>query len=49
MLRDGSSAALLRLRAVDGGDEPDDEPDDERLTGSELAPNLVEALLATLH
>jgi len=37
--RDGSSASLLRLR-----DQPDD-----LLTGSELAPNLVQALLATLR
>jgi hypothetical protein len=39
VLRDGSSAALLRLRGNDG-------PDDV-LTGPDLAPNLVEALLAT--
>lgn len=45
VLRDGSSAALLRLRSRDGGSEPDE----ERLTGADLAPNLVEALLATLH
>lgn len=38
VLRDGSSASLLRLR-----DQPDD-----LLTGSDLAPNLVQALLATL-
>ncbi|WP_375499632.1 PPA1309 family protein [uncultured Jatrophihabitans sp.] len=44
VLRDGSSAALLRLRSTDGADEPDE----ERLTGADLAPNLVEALLATL-
>jgi hypothetical protein len=42
VLRDGSSAALLRLR---GGSEELD----ELLTGPDLAPNLVEALLATLH
>lgn len=41
VLRDGSSAALLRLRGVDGGD-------DDLLTGPDLAPNLVEALLTTL-
>jgi hypothetical protein len=39
VLRDGSSAALLRLR---GGA-------DDLLTGPDLAPNLVTALLATLH
>lgn len=38
VLRDGSSAALLRLRG-----------EDERLTGPELAPNLVAALHATLR
>jgi len=39
VLRDGSTASLLRLR-----DQPDD-----LLTGPELAPNLVHALLATLR
>lgn len=43
VLRDGSSAAVLRLRAADGSAEGDD-----LLTGPELAPNLVAALLATL-
>jgi len=42
VLRDGSSAALLRLRGH--GDA-----DDELLTGPELAPNLVTALRATLE
>lgn len=41
VLRDGSSAALLRLRPVGGGEE-------DVLTGPDLAPNLVQALLATL-
>jgi hypothetical protein len=41
VLRDGSSAALLRVRDVDGGME-------ELLTGPDLAPNLVAALLGTL-
>ena len=41
VLRDGASAALLRMRATDGDD-------DELLTGPDLAPNLVDALLATL-
>ena len=41
VLRDGSSASVLRLRGTDGSD-------DDLLTGPDLAPNLVEALLATL-
>ena len=41
VLRDGSSAAVLRLRGADGGE-------DDLLTGPSIAPNLVEALLATL-
>lgn len=40
VLRDGTSAGVLRLRAVDEGP-------DELLTGDDLAPNLVEALLYT--
>ena len=39
VLRDGDSAALLRLRDADGADD--------LLTGPDLAPNLVAALLAT--
>lgn len=39
VLRDGSSAALLRLRGTEGHDQV--------LTGPDLAPNLVDALLAT--
>lgn len=42
VLRDGTSAAMLRLRGVDGDD-------DDLLTGPDLAPNLVDALLATLQ
>lgn len=42
VLRDGSSAAVLRLREGDGADEA-------LLTGSDLAPNLMAALLATLE
>ncbi len=42
VLRDGRSAGLLRLRATD-------ETGDDLLTGSELAPNLVAALAATLQ
>ncbi len=41
VLRDQTSAAVLRLRGTDGSD-------DDLLTGPDLAPNLVEALLATL-
>jgi hypothetical protein len=41
VLRDGISAALLRLRASDTSQE-------ELLTGADLAPNLVRALLDTL-
>lgn len=40
VLRDGTSAALLRLRGTDAGG-------DDVLTGPDLAPNLVRALLAT--
>lgn len=42
VLRDRSSAAVLRLRTADGKDE-------QLLTGPDLAPNLVAALLATLE
>lgn len=41
VLRDNTSAAVLRLRGTDPGD-------DDLLTGPDLAPNLVQALLATL-
>lgn len=40
VLRDGSSAALLRMRSADG-------TEDDLLTGANLAPNLVAALHAT--
>jgi hypothetical protein len=39
VLRDGTSAAVLRLRGAD----------DDLLTGPDLAPNLVRALLTTLE
>jgi hypothetical protein len=42
VLRDGTSAAMLRLRNREGA------ADDDLLTGPDLAPNLVEALRATL-
>jgi len=41
VLRDGTSATVLRLRGADGAQ-------DDLLTGAQLAPNLVDALLATL-
>lgn len=41
VLRDGASAAVLRLRGTDG--------EDDLLTGPDLAPNLVAALIATLQ
>ena len=44
VLRDGSSATVLRLRARAGSDERDD-----IAFGSDLAPNLTEALQATLR
>lgn len=43
VLRTGDAAAMLRLRGQDGADDGD------LLTGSDLAPNLVQALLATLE
>lgn len=42
VLRDGSSAAVLRLRAADGATDTD------LLTGPDLAPNLARALVDTL-
>jgi hypothetical protein len=42
VLRDGTSAALLRVRALDGADK-------DLVTGPNLAPNLVLALAATLQ
>ncbi len=42
VVRDGSTAGVLRLRAVGDGE-------DERVTGPDLAPALSEALLATLR
>jgi hypothetical protein len=43
VLRDGTAATVLRLRAVDGAPSPDD-----LLSGPDLAPNLTAALRATL-
>ncbi len=42
VLRDGTAATLLRLRAAEEGDTLDDV-----LTGPDLAPNLTAALRAT--
>ena len=48
VLRDGTTAVLLRLRpALDSEAGTDGDPDGELLTGHDLAPNLVAALLAT--
>ena len=41
VLRDGTAACVLRVRGTDGADEIVEHP--------ELAPNLTDALLATLH
>jgi hypothetical protein len=45
VLRGGASSVVLRLR---GGRDADDAAEDDLLTGPDLAPNLIEALLATL-
>ncbi len=45
VVRDGSRAAVLRLR---GAGEGEPGAGDERLTGPDLAPALAEALLGTL-
>lgn len=42
VLRDGSSASILRLRGAEGAG-------DDLLTGPDLAPNLAAALIATLQ
>ncbi len=44
VLRDGTRASVLRVRPPDGAEDTD-----ERLTGPDLAPNLADALLATLR
>jgi hypothetical protein len=55
VLRDGTRATLLRLRPASSPDTADrgsagsDPPEDELLVGPDLAPNLAEALLATLR
>ena len=45
VLRDGTSAAVLRLRGADDSDGSGG----DLLTGADLAPNLVAALVATLQ
>ncbi|MFF5991972.1 PPA1309 family protein [Prauserella flavalba] len=47
VLRDGSAACVLRLRGVQA--EGEDEPVEEIVEHPELAPNLVDALRATLQ
>jgi hypothetical protein len=50
VLRDGTSAVLLRLRAAGAAEPADADAEhaaDDLLTGPDLAPNLVAALLAT--
>lgn len=50
VLRDGVGACVLRLRADAGGvDTGDDQGRDEVVEDSQLAPNLLRALLATLR
>lgn len=46
VLRDGLGTCVLRLRAAEGGDPTQE---DDLVEGAELAPNLLRALLATLH
>lgn len=47
VLADGSSASAVRLRSPNDGSPADGA--DDLLFGADLAPNLTEALLATLH
>jgi hypothetical protein len=48
VLRDGSSSALIRMRDDDPAGDPDSPSAGELLTGPNLAPNMVAALVATL-
>ena len=48
VLRDGSSSALIRMRDDDPAGDPESPAAGELLTGPNLAPNMVAALLATL-
>jgi len=47
VLRDGSASCVMRLRGIAPGDDSD--PVDEVVESADLAPNLVEALRATLQ
>ncbi|MFD2397062.1 PPA1309 family protein [Prauserella oleivorans] len=48
VLRDGSAACVMRLRGIRTRPEDDSEPTEEIIEHPELAPNLVDALRATL-
>jgi len=48
VLRDGAGACVMRLRGAGKPEEPGDVPVDEIIENPELAPNLLEALKATL-
>jgi hypothetical protein len=48
VLRDGSNSALIRMRDADPAGDPDSPGAGELLTGPNLAPNMVAALLSTL-
>ncbi|WP_253854755.1 PPA1309 family protein [Prauserella alba] len=48
VLRDGPAACVMRLRGVHPQGEDDSEPGEEIVEHPELAPNLVDALRATL-
>lgn len=49
VLRDGAGACVLRLRADSAAADSPGETTDELLEDPQLAPNLLRALLATLH
>jgi hypothetical protein len=48
VLRDGTSSAVIRMRDEDPTGDPESPAAGDLLTGPNLAPNMVEALLATL-
>ncbi|MFC3448847.1 PPA1309 family protein [Amycolatopsis speibonae] len=48
VLRDGAGACVMRLRGAGQPEEPGDVPVDEIIENPELAPNLLEALKATM-
>ncbi len=49
VLRDGTAACVLRLRAEAAGDDAEGGAEDDIVEHPELAPNLTDALLATLR